>query len=1006
MAHRLVVLLLLCIPSTAYTLGLGDLQKRSQLNERLYATVPIINAKGEELDALTVKLADVERFRRAGLERPAFLSQLRFEVVETRDGPDYIKITSTEPIREPFINFLIEVNWSKGRLFREYAALLDPPAYKGRSSLPPARPATARREPPRGAIVRDKSSTAPPWRPEPRAARLAAGRTGAGAGGTYGPTVSGDTLWEIALSVRTDPSLSVQQIMFALLHANPNAFFLDNNINALKRGVVLQLPEPGDNARRSQREAMQLVSKHSALWEQYRQRVAASAQPQPAGEVSSSGTAGASAVAAGPAEDEAQLKLLAAAGGASPQSLAPGNVDKGLSIAQETVASQKQEIGELSSKLTEADEIIKLLRKQIEIKDADLATLQAKAAAGAPAVRETATPSDRATPETAAPPVSAGASSETSVGGSGTTPEVTEPSASATPDAAAPSQPPSQALPAAPGPPPDAESSALPESSSPPAIPTVTTEPESEVAAPLPPPMPEAPAPPDGGGLTDKLLGGNLGLIGGVAALVVIVVGAAMVLKKRGTPDDFGRPVAEDFEPVGARPASPEDSGTFRMRQSPAGAATQDGQSAASAASEVIAESNIEDPLSDLDVYLTYERFEEAERLVNQAIAADPNQLDYKLKLLEVYHASGNKAAFATSAKGLRDATGGRGTLWERATAMWQALSPDQPLLADEPAAAYVDVEESEFMDIGVAEQPRGPGDTVAAAITSTADPSVRADFDLGISKWLDAAPAGTGIDGSSGAAASNTEIIDVTSPSAQDTEATEFIDITAPEEGAESVEDTVRVAKFTEDFADEMTQPISPVVVDITSPGETGPEATHELPGERTLSSWLTEPPAKIDAPKRSPMDDTLANFDTRTAAVDGDGGIEFDLSDFPFENIEEIKPVISGDANLTLDAEPSTPPEKDADPLDLMDLSAEFGLSPEDTSDLYKAINKAEAEQSGIEDEADTTADVDVKLNLAKAYIELGDAEGARSILEEVVQHGAEEQRQEATQLLQQLG
>ncbi|MGH8520370.1 MAG: FimV/HubP family polar landmark protein [Gammaproteobacteria bacterium] len=988
MAHRLVFLLLLCIPSTAYTLGLGDLQKRSQLNERFYATVPIINAKAEELDGLTVKLADVERFKRAGLERPAFLSQLRFEVVETRDGPDYIKITSTEPIREPFINFLIEVNWSKGRLFREYAALLDPPAYKGRSSLAPARPATARREPPRGAIVRDKSA-APPWRPEQRAARLGAGRARLGAGGSYGPTVSGDTLWEIAISVRTDPSASVQQIMFALLHANPDAFFLDNNINALKRGAVLNLPEPGDSARMSQRKAMQLVSKHSALWEQYRQRVAASARPQPTGEVSSAGAAGARAVAASGAEDEAQLKLLAAAGSASPQlpqSLAPGNVDKGLAIAQETVASQKQEIEELNSKLTEADEIIKLLRKQIEIKDADLAALQAKAA-GVPAVTGTATPSGRATPETAAPPVSAGASPET--GGLGTTPEVTEPSASATPGTAAPSQPPSQETPLAapdPGPPPDAESSAPPESSLPPAV---TTESESEAAAPLPPPTPEAPAPPDGGGLTDRLLGGNLGLIGVAALVVVSVVGAAMALKKRGTPDDFARPVAEDFEPLGVRSARQEDSGTIRMRQSPA--ATSESESAAS---EVIAESNIEDPLSDLDVYLTYERFEEAERLVNQAIAADPDQPDYKLKLLEVYHASGNKAAFATSAKELRDATGGQGTLWERATAMWQALSPDQPLLADEPAAASVDVEESEFMDIGAAEQPRGgPAGTVAAAITTTAEPRVTATFDLGMTRWLDAAPAGTGVDGSAGAPAS--ELIDVTSPSAQDTEGT---DITAPEGGSESVDDTVRVGKLADDFSDEMTRPMSPVVVDITSPGETGPEATHELPGERTLSSWLTEPPAKIDAPKRSPVDDTLASFDTRTAAGDGDGGIEFDLSDFPFEKIDEIKPVI--------DAESSAPPEKDADPLDIMDLSAEFGLSPEDTSDLYKAINKAEAEQSGIEDEADTTADVDVKLNLAKAYIELGDAEGARSILEEVVQHGAEEQRQEATQLLQQLG
>ncbi|MGH8508093.1 MAG: FimV/HubP family polar landmark protein [Gammaproteobacteria bacterium] len=971
MAHRLVVLLLLWIPSTAYTLGLGDLQKRSQLNERFYATVAIINTKAEEIEALTVKLADVERFRRAGLERPAFLSMLRFEVVETRDGPDYIKITSTEPIREPFINFLIEVNWSKGRLFREYAALLDPPVHKARGSFPPAKPATAGPKPSRGAIVRDKSIT-PPRGAEHRAAR----RAGVpGDGDSYGPTVSGDTLWEIALSVRTDPSVSVQQIMFALLRANPEAFFLDNNINALKRGAVLQLPERGDSARMSHREAMQLVSKHSALWEQYRQRVAAAARPQPAGEVSSSGTAGAPAVAASPAEDEAQLKLLAAADGAAQASLAPGSSDKGLAIAQETVASQKQEIEELKSKITESDAIINLLRKQIEIKDADLAALQAKAA-GAAVAPETATPSDRAAP------------------------------VNPTPDATAPSQPQPQETPLTapePGAVPDTESSALPESSSPPSTPKETTEPENEVAAPLPPPIPEAPAPPDDGGLTEKLLGGNLGLIGGVAALVVIVVGAAMAFKKRGASD--GQPVAEDFEPVGVRPASPGDSGAFRMRQAPPGAFTQDAQDGQSAASDVIAESNNEDPLSDLDVYLTYERFEEAERLVNQAIAADPDQPNYKLKLLEVYHASGNKVAFATSAKELRDATGGQGPLWERATAMWQSLSPDQPLLSDEPAVANVDVEESEFVDIGAAEQSRGgPGDTVAAAIAPTTEPRVAADFDLGITKWLDAAPAGIGSDGAGGVAAS--EMIDVTSPSAQDAEAAEFIDITAPESRAESADDTVRVAKLAEDFADEMTHPVSPVVVDITSPAESGAEATHEPPGERTLSSWLKEPPAKIETPKRPPMDDALANFDTRTAAVDGDGGIEFDLSDFQFENIEEIKPALAGETKLTLDTEPSTPPEKEADPLDLTDLSAEFGLSPEDTSDLYKAINKVEAEESGIEDQADATADVDVKLNLAKAYIELGDAGGARSILEEVVEHGVEEQRQEARQLLRQLG
>ena len=125
---RLFCLILIIIhPATVFALGLGDLDLNSALNEPFEARVELLSPTADELDSMKIGLADTDAFARSGLERSFLLSKLKFDLKRSiDDGPDYIRIYSREPIREPFLNFLIEVNWGKARLFREYTVLLYP----------------------------------------------------------------------------------------------------------------------------------------------------------------------------------------------------------------------------------------------------------------------------------------------------------------------------------------------------------------------------------------------------------------------------------------------------------------------------------------------------------------------------------------------------------------------------------------------------------------------------------------------------------------------------------------------------------------------------------------------------------------------------------------------------------------------------------------------------------------------------------------------------------------
>src|SRR5579863_7295585 len=119
--------LLLVLPSAALALGLGDIRLLSPLNSPLNAQIELIDVAPEEASTLQAQLASREMFARYGLDWPAFLSGVQVHTVRTDDGHELITLKSTEPISEPFITILVEVNWARGHVLREYTMLLDPP---------------------------------------------------------------------------------------------------------------------------------------------------------------------------------------------------------------------------------------------------------------------------------------------------------------------------------------------------------------------------------------------------------------------------------------------------------------------------------------------------------------------------------------------------------------------------------------------------------------------------------------------------------------------------------------------------------------------------------------------------------------------------------------------------------------------------------------------------------------------------------------------------------------
>ncbi len=236
--------------SNVHALGLGEIKVKSALNEPLDAEINLVQVSKLNPLQIQPRMADLDEFALAGLDKSRFLTDVSFQVKVNPDGSGKIYLRSNRPVQEPFLNFLVEVNWPNGRLVREYTLLLDPPVFDPTPVRKVVQSAAA--------SPKKDSSTARSASAQSNSRGLASGK-----GQVY--VDAKDTLWSIAVKYRANASVSAKKMMIALQKKNPHAF-VDNNINGLRSGVVLELPSKEEIDRLDADEAALEVIRQTSAW--------------------------------------------------------------------------------------------------------------------------------------------------------------------------------------------------------------------------------------------------------------------------------------------------------------------------------------------------------------------------------------------------------------------------------------------------------------------------------------------------------------------------------------------------------------------------------------------------------------------------------------------------------------------------------------------------------------------------------------------------------------------
>jgi len=258
----------LAAPAPTWALGLGDIELFSALNQPFRAEIAL-NATAQELESLRVTLADRETFERSGLERPAFMSDLSFNVGRSSNGLSIVSVTSRQSVTEPFVTMIIEASWSGGQLNREYTVFLDPPVLFNapQSAVPVAVPQTGGAQAAQGAAPIQRQPVqpaAPRPAPAPQAAQPALpNRSADSSGTTYGPVQRAETLWSIAERYRP-AGATMNQAMLSIYEANQQAF--GGNINSLRVGAILRIPAGSEMGTISVADANAEVRRQNSSW--------------------------------------------------------------------------------------------------------------------------------------------------------------------------------------------------------------------------------------------------------------------------------------------------------------------------------------------------------------------------------------------------------------------------------------------------------------------------------------------------------------------------------------------------------------------------------------------------------------------------------------------------------------------------------------------------------------------------------------------------------------------
>lgn len=936
-----LLLALLFAWGSANAAGLGKLTVQSALGQPLKAEIELLSVTKDDLADITAKLASADAFRQARIDRQDVLSALRFSVDQRANGQPIIRITSTSSVPDPFLDMLIELNWSSGRLVREYTILLDPPA--SAKPIETVRPAAVA-EAPRNGVAKPAVQTAPvaaaesvKSKPVPVPVPVAPRR--------YGPVKSGETLRAIAGKLKP-AEISLEQMMVGLYQANKDAF-QSNNMSRLNRGRVLNVPEADKILQVSRTEAARTVHGHAAEWHAYRRKLAEIADEAPPPMVAEQ-AAGKIAPkeegkpAPAPTAPKDVLKLSKGE---------PGAMGKADAKTQERMHAMEEELAAKGRSLQEAQERVSQLERTVRDMQ-KLLEMKAQEAAKAP-------------PAPIAPPAA-----------------VAEMPAVAPEAPAAPTAPPKPA-------------------------PVVADLPEAEPST----------------SWVSTFISNPI-YIGGIVA--ALLLSALLWMMMVGSRRRQGLTKFEDSIMTGGEF---KNNAVFNASSGNAasGAATE-GSMLLTDFSRLgmgAIDSHEVDPIAEAEVYMAYGRDAQAEEILREALGKDPSRHEIALKLLELYASRKDTTSFETTASDLYAGLGGQSTpVWERAAEMGRSIDPQNPLyrvatpLASSMAAPAAAMATAAAMASVAAYAPAkaaAPAAPVAAeeddldqlaSMNDWGDTPSASDADLSddFETRQDVAPEHDNLmEFESATAFAEPAQLDINPPEPAATDFAPELDFIPSEELDLPPEQPAAAPVAAEpEQADEMVDDFGSTFDLHDAFAEPAPEAEVQT-ADAQIEPAMAEPEeALFDQDFSADM----AADESEDMPVLDLSGIDLDLD---ADNVPDVES-LAADEMQEIVAEPVIEMATDFDPFAEVSAPADFEpsleTSPEPTAEpAASAVSEAPLEAAAIEEagiDPELREEVNTKLDLARAYMEMGDREGAREILQEVLGEGDAGQKAEATKLM----